>query len=621
MTSQHTRFIALAAAALAATTSLAACGSSSSSPGTATSGSSSGTPTSGGTLRIVANGGPEHNLDTVPSYLVANYILLHAFTRQLLNYPTVNVTSLTGPSWTKSITLAPDAATAVPTAANGGITDNGLVYTFHIRPGVDWNSSPPRQVTADDFIREYKAFCNPVDPVGNIGYFESTISGLTSYCTAEQKHFGAKGATTATAAAIANFQNTHTISGVTAPNSMTLKFKLIQPATDFNNMMAMPFDSARPVEYNSYLPGSAQIGQHLMSDGPYQISSWIPNKTITMTRNPAWKQSADPLRHQYVSKIVTTMGTASTQTALADMQADSQDIELDLFVPPTSIPSLQSSKQFHIWPASNSAFYVIPNLKSPDAGGAMNKLGVRQAIAYAVDKADVQKILGGPAINKILSTQIPPGNTGYAAYNPYPTPGNAGDPGKCKSMLASAGYPHGMTLTYLYQNDTVGTSIFQSVQAALAKCGITLKGRSQTGATFFVTLGDAPSNKPGEWDLATGTWYPDWYGNNGRSVIQPLFQTACILNTVNAGCYSTKTEDNQITQALKATTASAAATAWQQADQTAMKDVASVPLIDQYIAQYASSRVHSAAGDGTENFNEGITGPDITSIWLNPNTP
>ena len=178
MTSQHTRFIALAAAALAATTSLAACGSSSSSPGTASSGSSSGTPTSGGTLRIVANGGPEHNLDTVPSYLVANYILLHAFTRQLLNYPTVNVTSLTGPSWTKSITLAPDVATAVPTAANGGITGNGLVYTFHIRPGVDWNSSPARQVTADDFIREYKAFCNPVDPVGNIGYFESTISGL-----------------------------------------------------------------------------------------------------------------------------------------------------------------------------------------------------------------------------------------------------------------------------------------------------------------------------------------------------------------------------------------------------------------------------------------------------------
>ncbi len=94
-----------------------------------------------------------------------------------------------------------------------------------------------------------------------------------------------------------------------------------------------------------------------------------------------------------------------------------------------------------------------------------------------------------------------------------------------------------------------------------------------------------------------------------------------MVNTVNDGCYSSPAEDGLITKALKAPTESAAASLWQQADQTAMKDVASVPLIDQYIAQYASSRVHSAAGDGTANFNEGITGPDLTSIWLNPNHP
>jgi hypothetical protein len=50
-----------------------------------------------------------------------------------------------------------------------------------------------------------------------------------------------------------------------------------------------------------------------------------------------------------------------------------------------------------------------------------------------------------------------------------------------------------------------------------------------------------------------------------------------------------------------------------------MKDVVVTPLVDQWGAQYASSRVKSATGDGTANFNEGIFGPDLTGIWLDPN--
>jgi peptide/nickel transport system substrate-binding protein len=624
MTPQPKRLAALAAAALAGSLALAACGGSSPSSSSGSSSASAGQPTSGGTLRLVANGGPSDNLDTVSSYQVENYILEHVFARQLLNYQDVDVTGTSGPSWQKAITLVPDVATVVPSQANGGISANGLDYTYHLRSGVDWSSSPARPVVADDFIREYKAFCNPVLPVGNVLYFDSTIAGFQKYCNAESAYFGAKNAPKATASAIAAYQNSHNISGVSAPNASTLKFTLTEPASDFNNIMAMPFDSARPAEYDSYVPGSAQLAQHLMSDGPYKLSSWVPNKTITFVRNPAWKQAADPIRHQYVSKIVVTMGTSSDQTGLADMQANTEDVSLDLPVPPTSIPTLEASHdaRFHIWPGSNSAYYLLYNFRSPDAGGATSKLAVRQAIAYAVNKTDIQKLLGGPSFNKILSTEIPPGNTGYAPYNPYATPGNNGDAGKCKSMLAQAGYPHGFTATYLYQNDTVGTSIFQSIQAALSKCGITLKGRAETLASYFTDLGNAPqNNKPNQWDLATGSWYPDWYGNDGRAIIQPLFETSCVINTVNDGCFSSKTEDSLISQALKTPSATMAASLWKQADNLAMKDVVVTPLINQWSAQYASSRVKSATGDGTLNFNEGITGPDLTSVWLSPNHP
>src|SRR5262249_9745029 len=146
---------------------LAACSSSSNS----SSGKGANTPVLGGTLRLVAAAGPDH-LDTVPAYYTADYILERAYARQLLTYPTVPDPALPPGGWKTDTTPVPDIAPEVPTTANGGIPDNGLTYTFHIKSGVDWNTSPPRQVTADDFIREFKAFCNPAPGgfVGNLGY-------------------------------------------------------------------------------------------------------------------------------------------------------------------------------------------------------------------------------------------------------------------------------------------------------------------------------------------------------------------------------------------------------------------------------------------------------------------
>ena len=229
MISTPKRFAGLTAAVLAAA-ALAACSSSSTSSPTTSSSSSAGTPVSGGTLRIISASGPAH-LDTVPSYYTADYQITHTYARQLLNYPTVAYSSTSDAAWTTATTPVADVATEVPSTANGGITNGGKTYTFHIKPGVDWNTSPPRQVTAHDFIREFKAFFNPVSPVGNPVYYESTIAGLTAYANAETAFFANK-SNAPTAANITNFQNTHTISGLSAPNSSTMQFTLSRrPAT------------------------------------------------------------------------------------------------------------------------------------------------------------------------------------------------------------------------------------------------------------------------------------------------------------------------------------------------------------------------------------------------------
>src|SRR5580698_8878044 len=314
MTSAPKRFVMLSAAVIAVA-GLAACSSSKSS---APAASSSTGPQYGGTLHIVAASGPDH-IDTVPAYYTADYMLERAYTRQLVQYPSVPYTTTASAGWTADTTPVADVATVVPTAANGGVTDNGTTYTFHIRPGVDWDSTPVRQVTSQDFLREFKAFCNPVSPVGNPTYFYSAIVGMQAFCTAESAFFAIK-SNAPTAANIANYQNSHNITGITTPDSMTISFKLTSAITDFLYMMAMPFDSARPVEYDAYVPNSLQLDQHTISDGPYQISSYLPGKSITLVRNPAWKQSTDPLRHQYVSQIIDTLGVTSAQTQLSDLQ-------------------------------------------------------------------------------------------------------------------------------------------------------------------------------------------------------------------------------------------------------------------------------------------------------------
>ncbi len=620
MISKPKRFAGLAAAVLAAG-ALAACSSSStSSPATS---ASSSTPVSGGTLHIISAAGPDH-IDTVPAYYTVDSQLEHAYARQLLSYPTVPYTGTSGAGWTATTTPTADVATEVPTVANGGITNGGKTYTFHIKQGVDWNTSPPRQVTSQDFLREFKAFFNPVSPVGNPVYYESTITGLTAYANAETAYFTNK-ANAPTAANIANFQNTHSISGITTPNSSTIQFTLISPASDFLYMMAMAFTSARPVEYDSYVPNSLQLDQHTISDGPYQITSYIPGKSITLARDPAWKQSTDPLRHDYESTIVDTLGVTSAETQLSDLQAGTQDvIDSDTPINPASIPALVSSKasNFVVARYSTTFPYIVFNLRSPNANGAAGKLLVRQAVEYGVNKSAAVKAIGGPAVAQIINTVIPPGNVGYVDYNLYPDSSGQGNVAMCKSDLAKAGYPNGVTLTYLYPNDSSNTRIFTAIQASLANCGITLSGKPEPGSSFFVDLGNSPeNNKPGTWDLGQPGWIPDWFGNNGRTIVQALFQGPnCVVNTVNYGCYDNSTVTSQITSAEGASSQSAAGNYWHQADMQIMSDATIVPIMDQGFPMYSSARVRGIGSNGatsqTALFAPNVGAPDITALWL-----
>src|SRR5256885_10685913 len=105
---------------------------------------------------------------------------------------------------------------------------------------------------------------------------------MAAYCSGFARVMGA-------APAIASYVNGHAVAGLVAKDALTLVFHLILPAPDFPNILAMGFSSARPVEYMKYVPDSAEFRQHTISDGPYQITKYVPGKEFDLDRNPAWR--------------------------------------------------------------------------------------------------------------------------------------------------------------------------------------------------------------------------------------------------------------------------------------------------------------------------------------------
>jgi ABC-type transport system substrate-binding protein len=586
---------ALAVGLLAAVSLLVAgCGSG----GTVSTGSNSsaGTPVRGGTLTILGQS-DIFNLDTVSAYYTVSTLLERLFTRQLFSY--ADTASFAG-----QLKLVPDVATEIPTAANGGITDGGKTLTIHLKQGVDWNTSPARQVTAADFVREFKMLCNPVSPVGAPGYFLSTIVGMQDYCNGFAK-------VPANVSAISAYVDGHSLPGVVATSDLTLTFHLIQPAADFLNILAMGFCSARPVEYMKYLPDSAQFRQNTLSDGPYEITSYTADKGFTLQRNPAWKQSTDTLRHNYVSKVVITEGLTA-DSVQQQLEAGTGDMEWDVAPPTQDIPSLLSTHDSNLVIGPSGPAYVDLGTylaMNQYAGPMKNKL-VREAVEYAVNKNAIVQILGGPQITETTNQLILPGNVGYAkGFNPFPDNNGAGDPAKAKSLLTQAGQS-GVAVKLLYSTTQPMPRVAQSLQSSLQAAGFKVTLVPATQADFYGKyLEDPTTSKQDTWDIAPPGWVPDWFGNNGRSTVQPLL-TDPAPGSNDFGGYNSSAVNALIAKALAAPSTAAAATYWAQADETGVKDAAVVPINVQKWPIYHSSQVKGCI------FFANALNCDPTNVWL-----
>lgn len=603
----HTRsamaIAGLAAVALAA----AACGGSTTSGGKSKTVSLSsgvqgvnpgtGTPHVGGTLNMLGQSDVDY-MDPNISYYTIGYLGQREWIRGLYAYPAT-------PGQTT--TVAPDLATGAPTISNGGKT-----YTVTIRTGAMWDTTPARQVTGADAILGLKRACNPAKPFGGLADFSSLIVGYQQFCAGFAK-------VKPTVPAIKAYITSHQISGVTASGE-TVTYNLTQPASYFAAELTLPPFNPAAIENLNYLPASAAAAQHTIADGPYKIQSYVPAKSITFVRNPAWQASSDPIRKAYVNQInINETGNQTTIQQELQTGTAAASMEWDAFPPVAAEPNLVTQMQHgstnvNLGPTFSSNPYIVFNTVSPNNKKALATAAVRQAVSYAISRAHLIQDFNGAVLSPPLTHILPDGINGSQylpkGYDPFPY-----NVSKAKAMLKAAGFPNGMTLKFLYRPaSTASAKAFQTLQSDLKLAGINLVGVGASPADFYTKyLYGTNVAQRGVWDLALAGWGPDWYGDGATSFFKPLFYGPPSFPAAggsNYGFYNNPAINTEITKAASLADPVAAGKLWAQIDQQVSQDAAIYPITQPLQMNYHASYVHNAVYvPALQNF-------DPTNVWL-----
>ena len=192
----------------------------------------------------------------------------------------------------------------------------------------------------------------------------------------------------------------HNVSGITVSGN-TITFTLTKPAPWLVGAMTLVAFNATPIEAENGLPGTPAVYNHMYSDGPYEITSYTPKKSIKFMRNPVWNASTDPLRKAYVNAInVDETGNQTTIYQQMPTGSPSLGMSFDALPPPADTPNLlnqikSGSHNVNLGATYSSNPYLVFNTVSPNNGGALGKAEVRQALSYGIERSQLQKVLGG----------------------------------------------------------------------------------------------------------------------------------------------------------------------------------------------------------------------------------
>jgi oligopeptide transport system substrate-binding protein len=309
--------------------------------------------------------------------------------------------------------VTPDAAgTGVlpATADTWTVSQDGTVYTFHIRSDAKWSNGTP--VTAQDFAWTYKRLLTPSTSALDKLY------GSSSY----QSDLGIKNAVNFQLGKVTDWSRV----GVKALDASHLRIVLDAPNASFLQEMAAPSMVPLPANNLTRFPYSWQTTADWVGNGPFVMKSWTPNSSMVLIPNKYYWDRKDVHLQQ-----VTILTAAATD---AQVRAQYENNELD-------IAQIGDPVAFEKNPALSQAltrlhqYSVIFLTLIPSRNPALEDVRVRQAIALAIGRAEVAKV--SPLVEPSTSL-VPSTLPGFDA-----SVGFGQNVAEARRLMAEAGYPGG----------------------------------------------------------------------------------------------------------------------------------------------------------------------------------
>jgi peptide/nickel transport system substrate-binding protein len=585
MSKHRTVAVVLAAALLAMW--VAACGSNSSSSPSSSGGGSTSTSASttpkiplkpgenptgqqlygkkkGGQLTVYSSSDFEH-LDPGSAYYALDYQVIYSTQRPLLVYPP-----------NSSTTLAPNLATAVPTAQNGGITDGGKTITVHIQPNVKFSPPVNRVVTSKDVAYAIERGANA--NVGN-GYFQAYFGDIQGAATA-------KGGP---------------ISGIQTPNNTTIVFHLVKPQANlFVGALSMPLSSPVPESFAGPMDKKSPTtygAQAEVATGPYMIKSdpqtgvfagtgYQTGKSLTLVRNPNWDASTYSSQAYkppaYLDQINVAIGGDSSVIGPQTLKG-SHAVQLD--TPDQSVVKLayeQYPSQITFTPGAGDHYGGLNTQHGP-----FQNVNLRRAVWAAMDRNAIVKLRGGPLVAAPLTHFILPGTggsdeAGGTAGPNYPWNLNPnGDMAEATKLMKAAGYPSGKytgnaTVQIVGSSNGDDPQINQLIVHTLSALGFKTHLSQVDQSVMYSKYCGVPKQNI---DVCPSAGWIRDYDNPYTVLFVPFNGKAIVpVNNANWSLLNDPSINNAMTKATEITDPTQSNQAWGNIDKSLVNTAAALPL-------------------------------------------
>jgi peptide/nickel transport system substrate-binding protein len=526
----------------------------------------------GGTLAFGLDGTPD-STDPGNTYLEYMWNFSRLYTMPLMTYK-----SCPGAC---GLQVVPDLATGP-----GIVSDNGLTWTYHIQPNVEFEDGTT--VTSQDVkYAVERTFDRNVLPDGPY-YFPGLLGGNAATYPGPYKDPS---------------KNLMGLTAIDTPDATTVVFHLAKPFADFNYLAALP--QTAPVPPNKDTGANYQL--HPISTGPYMFQSYQPNKQLTLVPNPYWKAATDPNAKQLASKITVTMNMSPDDI---DNQLLAGDLSMDMTgagVQATTGAKILSSGSLKAQadnPFTEYARFAYLNTKVPP----LDNIHCRMAIEYATSKINQQAAYGGPYAGAIATAVAPPNLTGQRPFDLYEaTTEPDGDITKAKAELAACGHAGGFTARIAYRSDRpLETAAADALQASLARAGIKATLHGYPIGSYYTSYAGVPAYTDQQHlGILLGTWSPDW--PDGYSMLDAIADGDAISPTGNVNIAQLNDPViNNLLAKMKTTLDPATRNGYSsQIDMQIMKDAAILPGVWPKLLLYRNpslTNVYVQASYGQYNY-------------------